>query len=88
MSTITAQGLRGRLGNFTGVRVAAPLVLVVGGLIISANPYYVHLATAGLIAYILAVSFNLIYGYAGSFNMAHVATYGLGAFTSVDQVFR
>jgi branched-chain amino acid transport system permease protein len=83
MSSITAPNLRSRLGNFTGVRVAAPLALLAVGLLITSNPYYVHLATAGLIAYILAVSFNVIYGYAGSFNMAHVATYGLGAFTSV-----
>lgn len=83
MSSTTATRLLGRFGNFTGVRVVAPLALIALGLLITGNHYYVHLATAGLIAYILAVSFNLIYGYAGSFNMAHVATYGLGAFTSV-----
>jgi ABC-type branched-subunit amino acid transport system ATPase component/ABC-type branched-subunit amino acid transport system permease subunit len=73
----------GRFGSFTLVRLAAPVALVAAGLLISGNAYFVHLATAGLIAYILAVSFNVIYGYAGSFNMAQIATYGLGAFTCV-----
>ncbi len=86
-STTSVPPVRERLltaiGGFTGVRIAAPFVLIVLGLLISGNGYAVHLATAGLIAYILTVSFNIIYGYAGIFNMAHVMTYGLGAFLCV-----
>ncbi|MGP3533979.1 branched-chain amino acid ABC transporter ATP-binding protein/permease [Microbacterium sp. RD1] len=72
-----------RMGNLTGARIAAPIVLLVLGLLASQNAYMTHLATAALIAFMLAASFNVIYGYAGSFNMAHVMQYGLGAFTCV-----
>ncbi|MBB6407124.1 ABC transporter permease subunit [Arthrobacter sp. AZCC_0090] len=72
-----------RLAGPTTLRIAAPIVLALLGLSVSGNAYMVHIASAGLIAYILTVSFNLIYGYAGIFNMALVMTYGLGAFTSV-----
>jgi branched-chain amino acid transport system permease protein len=63
--------------------LAAPIVLVLIGLVASGNDYYLHLATAAAIAYILTAAFNLIYGYAGIFNLSIIVTYGLGAFTSV-----
>ncbi|TCB97223.1 branched-chain amino acid ABC transporter ATP-binding protein/permease [Micromonospora zingiberis] len=63
--------------------LAAPVVLVVVGLATAGNDYYLHLATAAGIAYILTAAFNLIYGYAGIFNLSIIMTYGLGAFTSV-----
>ncbi len=63
--------------------LAGPVVLVLIGLATSGNDYYIHLATAGAIAYILTAAFNLIYGYAGIFNLSIIMTYGLGAFTSV-----
>lgn len=66
-----------------GKHVAGPVVLVLVGLAVAGNDYYVHLATAGVIAYILTAAFNLIYGYAGIFNLSIIMTYGLGAFTSV-----
>lgn len=72
-----------RLRGWPAIRLAAPVVIVAIGLIVTQNAYLVHIATAAFIAYILAASFNLIYGYAGVFNMAHVITYGLGAFTCV-----
>ncbi|MTD12413.1 ATP-binding cassette domain-containing protein [Nakamurella sp. YIM 132087] len=78
-----AATVRRRLGEFALVRAGAPILLVLLGLFVSGNAYLVQIATEGLIAYILAASFNVIYGYAGGFNMAHVITYGLGAFTSV-----
>lgn len=77
------QGLLGRLRGWPAIRIAAPIVIVAIGLAVTQNAYLVHIATAAFIAYILAASFNLIYGYAGVFNMAHVITYGLGAFTCV-----
>jgi branched-chain amino acid transport system ATP-binding protein/branched-chain amino acid transport system permease protein len=63
--------------------LAGPVVLVLVGAVITGNDYFVHLATAGVIAYILTAAFNLIYGYAGIFNLSIIITYGLGAFTSV-----
>ncbi|GAB3518138.1 branched-chain amino acid ABC transporter ATP-binding protein/permease [Phytohabitans suffuscus] len=63
--------------------VGPPLILLVVGLATSGNEYYLHLATAAAIAYILTASFNLIYGYGGIFNLSIIITYGLGAFTSV-----
>ncbi|WAH97741.1 branched-chain amino acid ABC transporter ATP-binding protein/permease [Arthrobacter sp. MMS18-M83] len=72
-----------RLAGPATLRIAAPIVLALLGLSVSGDAYLMHIASAGLIAYILTVSFNLTYGYAGIFNMALVMTYGLGAFTSV-----
>jgi ABC-type branched-subunit amino acid transport system ATPase component/ABC-type branched-subunit amino acid transport system permease subunit len=63
--------------------LAAPVLLVVIGAIASGNAYYVHLATSAAIAYILTAGFNLVYGYAGIFNLAIVGFYGIGAFSSV-----
>ncbi|MFT4289131.1 ABC transporter permease subunit [Nocardioides sp.] len=81
--TAKAAGLRSVLTSSWAKHVAGPLALVVIGLVASGNDYYVHLATAGVIAYILTAAFNLVYGYAGIFNLSLVITYGLGAFTSV-----
>ena len=53
---------------------SVPLVLVVMGVLGAANPYWTHLATAAAIAYMLTSAFNLVYGYAGTFNLAIVAT--------------
>jgi branched-chain amino acid transport system permease protein len=66
------------------VRYAAvPVCLLLLGLLSASNPYWIHLVTAAAIAYMLTAAFNLVYGYAGTFNLAIVATYGLGAFVSV-----
>ncbi|MET8205914.1 branched-chain amino acid ABC transporter ATP-binding protein/permease [Streptomyces sp. NPDC005373] len=78
-----AGGLRRALTSIWAKHVAGPLALVIVGLIASGNDYYVHLASAGVIAYILTAAFNIIYGYAGIFNLSIVITYGVGAFTSV-----
>ena len=81
--TRKAGGLRRALTSNWAKHVAGPLVLVLVGLIASGNDYYVHLASAGVIAYILTAAFNIVYGYAGIFNLSIVITYGVGAFTSV-----
>ncbi|WP_432825805.1 branched-chain amino acid ABC transporter ATP-binding protein/permease [Dactylosporangium sp. CA-092794] len=78
-----AGGLSQALTSVWAKHVAGPLVLVIIGLIASGNDYFVHLATAAVIAYILTAAFNIVYGYAGIFNLSIVITYGLGAFTSV-----
>ncbi|WP_329378801.1 branched-chain amino acid ABC transporter ATP-binding protein/permease [Streptomyces sp. NBC_01716] len=78
-----AGGPRRALTSAWAKHVAGPLVLVVIGLVASGNDYYVHLASAGVIAYILTAAFNIVYGYAGIFNLSIVITYGAGAFTSV-----
>nr|BFE59670.1 branched-chain amino acid ABC transporter ATP-binding protein/permease [Dactylosporangium thailandense] len=78
-----AGGLSQALTSAWAKHVAGPLVLVIIGLIASGNDYFVHLATAAVIAYILTAAFNIVYGYAGIFNLSIVITYGLGAFTSV-----
>jgi ABC-type branched-subunit amino acid transport system ATPase component/ABC-type branched-subunit amino acid transport system permease subunit len=62
---------------------AAPIVLVLVGLLSLTNDYLLYLATATAVAYILTSAFNIIYGYAGVFNLALVSVYGLGAFTAV-----
>ncbi|MEW2521666.1 branched-chain amino acid ABC transporter ATP-binding protein/permease [Actinacidiphila alni] len=78
-----ADGLKQALTSSWAKHVAGPLVLVIVGLVASGNDYYVHLASAGVIAYILTAAFNIVYGYAGIFNLSIVITYGVGAFTSV-----
>lgn len=45
-------------------------------------PYLVNLLILAGIYVILAVSFNLVLGYAGLLNLSHVALFGIGAYTS------
>jgi branched-chain amino acid transport system permease protein len=46
------------------------------------NPYYLHiLIMAGIFA-ILALSLNLLLGYAGQLSLGHAAFFGIGAYTS------
>ncbi|WP_269304978.1 branched-chain amino acid ABC transporter ATP-binding protein/permease [Aeromicrobium sp. HA] len=52
------------------------------GAVVSQDDFWVYLAITAAAAFILTVSFNLIYGYAGIFSLAHVAVYGIGAYTT------
>lgn len=63
--------------------VAAPLFVLVAGLVVHGNGYQLYIATSIAISFILTVSFNILYGYAGIFNMAQVFIFGVGAFTSI-----
>ncbi|HVW42787.1 MAG TPA: ATP-binding cassette domain-containing protein [Amycolatopsis sp.] len=78
MNLLTNQATRVVVRN-----LVAPVVLVLIGLACSGDGYLIHLATAAGVAYILTAAFNLVYGYAGIFNLAMVMIYGTGAFTSV-----
>ncbi|MGC9671391.1 ABC transporter permease subunit [Planosporangium sp. 12N6] len=49
---------------------------------IQGDDFSVYLAITAAAAFILTVSFNLIYGYAGIFSLAHVAVYGIGAYVT------
>lgn len=62
--------------------IPAPLVAVAVFLIVQADNYWLYLAITAATAYILAASFNLLYGYAGIFSMAHVSVYGIGAYAA------
>lgn len=44
--------------------------------------YFVHVAIMVLIYSILAISLNLLMGFAGLFSLAHAAMFGVGAYTS------
>ncbi|MBI4796276.1 MAG: branched-chain amino acid ABC transporter permease [Deltaproteobacteria bacterium] len=46
------------------------------------SAYFLHLAILGGIYIILAVSLNLIVGYAGQVSLGHAAFYGIGAYAS------
>ncbi|HEY0903018.1 MAG TPA: branched-chain amino acid ABC transporter ATP-binding protein/permease [Marmoricola sp.] len=61
---------------------AAPIVLVLIGLYAQYDRFHVYLAITAATAFILTVSFNLIYGYAGVFSLAHIAVYGIGAYAT------
>jgi branched-chain amino acid transport system permease protein len=58
----------------------APVALVVLALVVQGDAFMVYLAITAVTAYIFTASFNLIYGYAGIFSLAHVAVYGIGAY--------
>jgi branched-chain amino acid transport system permease protein len=60
-----------------------PVLVIVVGLIASTDSFWTYLVTSAAVAYILTASFNLIYGYAGIFSLAHVALYGIGAYAAV-----
>jgi ABC-type branched-subunit amino acid transport system ATPase component/ABC-type branched-subunit amino acid transport system permease subunit len=47
-----------------------------------------RIVTSAAIAYILTASFNLIFGYAGLFSLAHVALYGIGGYSCVYLIDR
>jgi branched-chain amino acid transport system permease protein len=49
---------------------------------IVADTYLLHLAVLGMLFAIVASSWDLTLGYAGVFNFAHIAFFGLGAYTS------
>lgn len=46
------------------------------------NPYLLHVAILGMIFAIVASNWDLTLGYAGVFNFAHIAFFGIGAYTS------
>ena len=46
------------------------------------SAYFLHLAILGCIYIILAISLNLIIGYAGQVSLGHAAFYGIGAYIS------
>ena len=46
------------------------------------DPYLIHLAVLGMIFATVASNWDLTLGYAGVFNFAHIAFFGLGAYTS------
>jgi ABC-type branched-subunit amino acid transport system ATPase component/ABC-type branched-subunit amino acid transport system permease subunit len=60
---------------------AAAFALVV--LLMNGNSYYLGLLTVGTLTYVLAVSLNLLLGYAGLFALAQQALYGIGAYVIV-----
>ena len=60
----------------------APVGVVAVGAFVSQDAFWIYLAITAATAFILTVSFNLIYGYAGIFSLAHVSVYGIGAYTA------
>lgn len=91
---MTASGLLGRLrdggrGTVTLARIAAITAVVAGiGMYVDGNAFWIRLATSAAISYILCGSFNIVFGYAGLFNLGHVALYGVGAYSSVVMISR
>jgi branched-chain amino acid transport system permease protein len=46
------------------------------------DPYILHIAILGMLFAIVASNWDLTLGYAGVFNFAHIAFFGIGAYTS------
>jgi branched-chain amino acid transport system permease protein len=65
-------------------RIAIYLICLAAFLVFPflANEYLRHLAVLGMIFAVIASNWDLTLGYAGLFNFAHVAFFGLGAYTS------
>jgi len=61
------------LAVFVGIFLFLPVVL---------NDYLRHLAILGMLFAVAASNWDLTLGYAGVFNFAHIAFFGLGAYTS------
>lgn len=66
------------------VRLTAAAAVMVGlGLAAAGNGFYIRILCSAAIFYILVGAYNVIFGYAGLFNLAHVAIYGVGGYASV-----
>lgn len=63
--------------------LAVAAFLVALGLYVGDSPYWLRIATVAAISYILAASYNLVFGYAGLMTLAHTALYGIGGYASV-----
>jgi len=61
--------------------VVGMAVLAVITLLVSQDPYYRTLATAGLLFAGLAVAWNILGGYAGQFSLAHAVFFAIGAYS-------
>ena len=68
---------------------ATRLILLIAGLVVFllipimiGNQYLRHLAILGMLFAVAASNWDLTLGYAGVFNFAHIAFFGLGAYTS------
>ena len=65
-------------------RLAGPLVLLALATVPLwlANPYHVHILIQAGIFSVLALSLNLLLGYAGQLSLGHAAFFGIGAYAS------
>lgn len=66
-----------------GRPLAAATFAVGLGLVTAGNGFWLTVATSSAILYVLVAAYNVIFGYAGLFNLAHIAMYGVGAYASV-----
>ena len=65
-------------------RLAGPLVLLALATVPLwlANPYHVHILIQAGIFSVLALSLNLLLGYAGQLSLGHAAFFGIGAYAT------
>jgi branched-chain amino acid transport system permease protein len=63
--------------------VVAAVVVTLVSVLVGEDAFWIRVASIAAITYIVAGSYNLIFGYAGLFALAHVALYGVGAYASV-----
>ena len=66
-----------------GRPAAAAGFAVALGLMSGDNGFWLTVITSSAILFVLVAAYNIIFGYAGLFNLAHVAIYGIGAYASV-----
>ena len=76
MSTLRALSKNRPLLWIGGVAIFLALPVVVN------NTFLIHLAILGMLYAVVASNWDLTLGYAGVFNFAHIAFFGIGAYTS------
>ena len=65
-------------------RLVAVTVFAAGlGLLTADDGFLLRLVTSSAILYVLVAAYNVIFGYAGLFNLAHVAIYGVAGYAAV-----
>jgi branched-chain amino acid transport system permease protein len=62
---------------------SAALFAVLMGVVAGDNAFWIRVVTSAAILYILVGAYNIIFGYAGLFSLAHVVLYSIGGYGSV-----
>ncbi|HYM44898.1 MAG TPA: branched-chain amino acid ABC transporter permease, partial [Solirubrobacteraceae bacterium] len=72
-----------RVGRFADGGLALVLLVLAAALPAVASSEYVLLAASMVVTALVAVSFNLLFGYTGMFSFGQAVFYGLGAYATV-----
>jgi len=80
--------MRSRIGGWRLARVAPALLAVLSVPLFVKDPYVMHIVIMTGVYMMLAVSVDIIYGYAGQLNLGQAAFYAIGAYTAALLMLR